>query len=396
MARAILQPFFRVYFRMERIGRAHIPERGAVIVAANHRSFLDPFVIGMMVRRPMYYVAKQELFANRLVAWMLTALGAFPVARGAHDAEMMETAKAILARGEIVLIFPEGTRVRPGSLGGPKRGVGRLALETGAPVVPVAVIGTEAVRSGWRIRPHKVRIRAGRQLHFPRADDATPALARAATKRIWPCVMLQWEWLGGLSPVRRAAIIGAGSWGTSLAVCLARAGVDVELGCRTRDQAAALASSRENISDLPGVPLPRSVAAVRGAELELDSPDLICLAVPARALPSVLAAHGGRIGRRAGLLVLSKGRVPPLDTLSSAYVARRCNARAVAVLGGPTQPLGLLARGAPVLLASRDRAFARQLADALGAAHLDVSISADVTGVIETASPRRTHPVRAA
>ena len=70
---------------------------------------------------------------------------------------MLATAKAILARGDSVLIFAEGTRIRPGALGRPKRGVGRLALETGAPVVPVAVIGTEAVRKGWRIRPHKVR-----------------------------------------------------------------------------------------------------------------------------------------------------------------------------------------------------------------------------------------------
>ncbi len=82
LVRAILQPFFRVYFRMSRIGREHIPAHGPVIVAANHRSFLDPFVIGMMARRPMYYVAKRELFANRFVAWMLTALGAFPVERG--------------------------------------------------------------------------------------------------------------------------------------------------------------------------------------------------------------------------------------------------------------------------------------------------------------------------
>ena len=84
---------------------------------------------------------------------------------------MIDTAKAILDRGDCVVIFPEGTRIRPGSLGQPKRGVGRLALETGAPVVPVAVIGTEAVRRGWRIRPHKVRIRVGRALTFPRVES---------------------------------------------------------------------------------------------------------------------------------------------------------------------------------------------------------------------------------
>ena len=154
--RVTFQPFFQLYFRMVRIGLEHVPKRGPVLIAANHRSFLDPFVIACMARRPMYYVAKKELFARRWQAWILNALGAFPVDRGASDEAMMETARQILHRGDIVLIFPEGTRVRPGSLGRPKRGVGRLALETGAPVVPVAVIGTEAIRRGWRIRPHKV------------------------------------------------------------------------------------------------------------------------------------------------------------------------------------------------------------------------------------------------
>src|SRR5579884_4424033 len=314
LVRGVLQPFFLIYFRMERIGREHLPKDGPVILAANHRSFLDPFVIACMARRPLYYVAKQELFNRRWQAWILAALGAFPVNRGAGDAQMIETAKAILARGESVLIFPEGTRIRPGSLGRPRRGVGRLALETGAPVVPVAVIGTEAVRRGWRIRPHKVRIRAGRALRFPKVEDASPALANAVTERIWPCVMLQWEWLGGMPPIRRAAIVGAGAWGTSLAVCLARAGFEVDLGCRTQEQAAALDATRENAIYLPGVKLPDSVRVTRAAELELGAHDLIALAVPAKALPGVLAAHGERIPNRAGLLVLSKGLVPPLGT----------------------------------------------------------------------------------
>ena len=81
--------------------------------------------------------------------------------------------------------------------------------------MPVAVIGTEAIRRGWRIRPHKVRIRAGRALRFPPVEDPSPALAGAVTDRIWPCVMLQWEWLGGLAPVRRIAVIGAGASGTA-------------------------------------------------------------------------------------------------------------------------------------------------------------------------------------
>jgi glycerol-3-phosphate dehydrogenase (NAD(P)+) len=197
IVRAVLQPFFHVYFRLRRIGREHIPQSGPLLLASNHRSFLDPFVLGTMLRRPVYYVAKKELFANRVQAWFLNALGAFPVDRGASDQEMLETARRILARGDVVLIFPEGTRIRPGGLGTPKRGVGRLALESGAPIVPLAVIGTEDVRKGWRIRPHKVTIRAGRPLTYPKVESPSKQLAQAVTDRIWPCVQLQWEWLGG-------------------------------------------------------------------------------------------------------------------------------------------------------------------------------------------------------
>jgi glycerol-3-phosphate dehydrogenase (NAD(P)+) len=382
IVRALLTPFFLVYLRMKRIGREHIPKEGPVILAANHRSFFDPFVIGTMTWRPVYYVAKKELFTyNRLLSWLLNALGAFPVDRGASDQDTIETARQILARGDILLMFPEGTRTRPGALGKPKRGVGRMALESGAPVVPIAIIGTDEIRRGWRIRPRQVRTRAGRPLHFPKVEQASPALAGAVTDRIWRCVMLQWEWLGGMPPIRRAAIIGAGAAGTTLAVLLSRAGFEVELGCRTRQQAAALAAARTNEAYLPGVRLPDDVRVLAGAELDLTGHDLICLAVPARALPAVMAAHGDKIPGSAGILVLSKGLVPPLGTVPSAFVAERCAAHAVAAVGGPADAAGVLEHGASVVVASLDRGFQRQLADALRTAGLDVSTTGDVTGV---------------
>ena len=129
----------------------------------------------------MNYVAKQELFRNPLQAWFLSRLGAFPIRRGEADAESMETARMIVERGGTVCIFPEGTRHRRGTLGNPKRGVGRLALQTGAPIVPVAVIGTENVRRGWRIRPRKCKVRLGKAMTFPRAEEPSPALAETVT-----------------------------------------------------------------------------------------------------------------------------------------------------------------------------------------------------------------------
>ncbi|HEY3759346.1 MAG TPA: lysophospholipid acyltransferase family protein [Solirubrobacteraceae bacterium] len=210
LVRLMLLPFFLVYFRLQRIGSEHIPRSGPLLLAANHRSFLDPFVIGALTRRPVYYVAKRELFARRWQAWVLNALGAFPIDRGAADADAMATARAILRRGDCVVIFPEGTRVRSGPLGAPRRGIGRLALETGARVVPVALTGTEDVRRGWRIRPRKVRIRCGAPLGFPAVEHPSPALAAAVTARVWARVDLQWEWLRSGAPTGPTSIARAG------------------------------------------------------------------------------------------------------------------------------------------------------------------------------------------
>jgi glycerol-3-phosphate dehydrogenase (NAD(P)+) len=386
LARLVLQPFFLIWLRLARIGREHTKVKGPLIVAANHRSFLDPFVIGASLpwRRAMHYVAKVELFEKRWQGWVLSRLGAFPIRRGAADEESMSTARAVLERGGAVCIFPEGTRIRSGSLSRPKRGVGRLALETGASVVPVAVLGTERVRRGWRIRPRKVRLRFGRAMTFPRTEHPSPALAATVTERIWPNIELQWEWLGGLPPLRKAAVIGAGSWGTAMAVLLARGGLEVQLGCRTREQAEAIAAGRENERYLPNVRLDDRIAVKRAADIELAGIDLVCLAVPSAGLPAAVGGLADRIGQRSALLLLTKGLVAPMGALPTEYVAERVRGRAIACLGGPAHAREATAGTAALVLGSADRDLRAQLGDVFDRAGFVCERTGDVIGV-ETA-----------
>jgi glycerol-3-phosphate dehydrogenase len=248
-------------------------------------------------------------------------------------------------------------------------------------VVPVAVKGTERARRGWLIKPAKVKVRLGRPLTFPRVENASKQLANEVTARIWPCVELQWEWLGGLPPLRKAAVIGAGSMGTAMAALLARAGMEVQLGCRAAEHAQSIAAAGRNERYLPQVELPNTVTTSTVSDIEFAGVDLVVFAVPASALPAVVGGVGASIGDRSAVLVLSKGLVPPLGSLPSQYVAERVNGRALASLGGPFHSGEAVERGAAAVLASRDRDFSRQLGDALERAGIDVERTDDVVGV---------------
>jgi 1-acyl-sn-glycerol-3-phosphate acyltransferase len=383
LARIFMTPFFLVYFRYARTGREHARLKGGLIVASNHRSFLDPFAIGGALpwRRPMNYVAKVELFERRWRGWILSRLGAFPIRRGESDEQSMQTARLLVERGGAVCIFPEGTRIRSGALAEPKRGVGRLALQTGAPVIPAAVLGTEHVRRGWRIRPRKVRVRLGKAMTFPRAGDPSRGLASTVTTRIWPNVELQWEDLGGLPPMRRAAVIGAGSWGTAVAVLLARGGLEVQLATRSAAQAAEIEEARENHRYLEGVRLPDSVRVRQASEVELAGLDLVCLAIPSGSLPQAVGAIADKVSARSAMLLLTKGLIAPLGQLPAEYVGERVRARAVACLGGPAHAREAVSGSAALVLGSADADLRDQLGGVFDSAGLVCERSRDVTGV---------------
>jgi glycerol-3-phosphate dehydrogenase (NAD(P)+) len=383
LARLFLEPFFFVYFRYSRTGREYARIKGGLIVAANHRSFLDPFVIGGCLpwRRPMNYVAKVELFERRWQGWLLSRLGAFPIRRGESDEESMETARLAVERGGVVCMFPEGTRIRRGTLGNPRRGVGRLALQTGSPVLPTAVIGTEHVRRGWRIRPRKVKVRLGKAMTFPVAEEPSQALAETVTGRIWPNVLLQWEDLGGLPPMRRAAVIGAGSWGTAVAVLLARGGLEVQLGTRSNERTAELIEDGENKRYLPGVPLPESIDVRHSSAIELAGLDLICLAIPSKSLPQAVGAIADRVSSRSSVLLLTKGLIAPQGQLPAEYVGERVRARAIACLGGPAHARESVSGSAALVLGSADVDLRDQLGAVFDRAGLVCERSPDVIGV---------------
>jgi glycerol-3-phosphate dehydrogenase len=168
--------------------------------------------------------------------------------------------------------------------------------------------------------------------------------------------------------------------GTAAAVVLARAGLDVQLGCRTAAQAERLEAGRENAGYLPGVKLDKAIRCRTVAEIEFAGVDLVVLAVPCSGLPAAVGEIGARVGERSAVLVASKGLVPPLGTTPTAYVAERVRARAVAGLAGPAQAGEAIEVGASVVVATRDRELRRQLGEVLEAGGLTVDATDDVTG----------------
>ncbi|MEJ2858071.1 MULTISPECIES: lysophospholipid acyltransferase family protein [unclassified Saccharothrix] len=193
--RRVVAPTARMVWRPKVEGLANVPADGPVILAANHLSFIDSIVIPMVVPRRVYFLAKAQYFEGKGVKGALSryffgSLGHVPVRRGSGRAARasLDTAASILARGDAFAIYPEGTRSLDGRLHRGRTGVARMALESGAPVVPVGIVGTDQVQPVDarlpRIRP--VTIRFGEPLDFSRyagMQESLPVL-RSVTDEI--------------------------------------------------------------------------------------------------------------------------------------------------------------------------------------------------------------------
>lgn len=160
-------------FRLRVHGTENVPGSGPVILAPNHASFMDHFFIGGLLRRKVRFMAKSQLFTPPL-QWVYTHGGVFPVRRGQRDDEAFVTARTAIERQGCVAMYVEGGRTRSGLLAERARpGVGRLALETGAPVVPVAVHGSERVRNWRRGRFPRIAVAYGKPMRFERVQAPT-------------------------------------------------------------------------------------------------------------------------------------------------------------------------------------------------------------------------------
>ena len=191
LARATLGRLLRVLYRVKVEGVDHVPERGPMIFAANHRSFMDSIFLALTSPRPIAFLAKAEYFDSRLTRWLFAGTGQIPVRRGSPgDARRaLAAASEVLERDGAVGTYPEGTRSRDGNLHRGNRGPAMLALDCAAPIVPVGLIGTEAVQqpSQRMPRPFKtIRVRYGRPIgvDIDTSHHSKAARSRAVTHEV--------------------------------------------------------------------------------------------------------------------------------------------------------------------------------------------------------------------
>ncbi|MEO6470899.1 MAG: lysophospholipid acyltransferase family protein [Aeromicrobium sp.] len=185
IVKLIMVPLFRSIFLMRVSGLENVPKTGPVVIAPNHKSFWDAFFLAAVLRRRVFYMGKSELFQGRKGRLLLT-LGGFPVKRGESDAEATQTAIAILKRGDVLALFPEGTRVPdPQSLGVPKRGAARFAIETGAPIIPTAITGTEKRKYPL---PRRVQIAFGEAIPVAGLEPTPESAAHLIDDAVWPVI----------------------------------------------------------------------------------------------------------------------------------------------------------------------------------------------------------------
>jgi len=196
LVRMITTPASLFIYRTRGISIANVPADGPVILAPNHFSNMDHFFAGTYIRRKIRFMAKSQMFGqSAILDYVYRVGGVFPVMRGHHDTETFRTAHSILDRGGCVLMYAEGGRSRSGGLGEAKPGVGRLALESGVPVVPVAIHGSKGVRGWKRLSFPKITVQYGEPLRFEVVEQPSREQQRDAACEIFDRVKAMYSQL---------------------------------------------------------------------------------------------------------------------------------------------------------------------------------------------------------
>lgn len=155
-----------VIYRLRAIGLENVPRSGPLVLAPNHFSQMDHFFVGAYLRRRVRFMAKSQMFGPPVLTYIYKHGGVFPIRRGHRDEEAFKTAYTILDQEGMLLVYAEGGRSRSQSMGEPKPGIGRIALESGVPIVPVAIHGSASVRGWKRLRFPRVTVQFGEPIDF--------------------------------------------------------------------------------------------------------------------------------------------------------------------------------------------------------------------------------------
>jgi 1-acyl-sn-glycerol-3-phosphate acyltransferase len=207
VVRTATQLYAWTFFRARAISTDKVPPTGPVILAPNHFSFMDHFFLGAPIRRKVRFMAKSQLFTPPL-QWMYTHGGVFPVRRGHRDEEAFITANSVLERGGCVAMYCEGGRSRDGNLAAEaKPGIGRLALESGATIVPVAIHGSSKVRNWRRLEFPKVTVQFGDAFRYEQVADPTRERAQATANEILDAIKVLYS---GLEAHGRRGVVARG------------------------------------------------------------------------------------------------------------------------------------------------------------------------------------------
>jgi 1-acyl-sn-glycerol-3-phosphate acyltransferase len=163
LGRQIFRIMFKLFYRYHIEGAENIPKTGGAIIVPNHMSFFDPSLVGAAMKRPLYFMAKKELFDVPIFGWAIRQTNAFSVKRGVQDVSAMRHAFSLLEEGHLLLMFPEGARSKDGNLGKARAGAGMVACNTQVPLIPVKIKNTNMMS-----KFKQIRIKYGKPIYPPK------------------------------------------------------------------------------------------------------------------------------------------------------------------------------------------------------------------------------------